>query len=90
MPVSILHGEARSDMKTELQLVESFIVSFVEERTKGSSSKHKLPTTSDVRIVAEKYFAPVLVDQVIGRIHANMTKVIVDGPYLCTEVKEIW
>lgn len=70
------------------QFAGQFILGFVEERTKGSSSQHKLPTEGELWSVTDKYFTRDAAEAALADL-VERGQIIRDACYLCTERKEI-
>lgn len=67
---------------------EVYFLGYIEERTKVSS-RHKLPTLDELRRTSGyKMFQTEVSEAAIASLVARGS-VIIDGPYYCTEKKDI-
>lgn len=69
-------------------MAENFIHGYLDVRTTGSSSKHKLDTKDDLWFVTDKYFTRCAAEAALEKLITER-RVLVDGIYLCTRILEI-
>ena len=76
-------------MLSEDVLARRYFFSYILERTRGSSSRHKLPDIEELRRTSGYRIFGVDVSEAAIKSLVHSELVIDDGGYLCTEKKEV-